>query len=104
MEQDHRRVKHRIRRMLGLKNFENLAVTISEIELVQKIREGQFPATSEENQLCCPKSQRLARRLISSTTPRIELTPCLTNLHQSAHVRVFAWRPDEVSDSRSGEV
>ncbi len=28
--------------MLGLKNFENLAVTISEIELVQKIREGQF--------------------------------------------------------------
>ena len=91
--------------MLGLKNFENLAVTISEIELVQKIREANsYSVTSEGNQLCCPKSERLARRLISSTTPRIELTPCLTNLHQSAHVRVFAWRPDEVSDSRSGEV
>jgi transposase-like protein len=41
-EQDHRRVKQRIYPMLGFKQFRNAAVTISGIELVQKIRQGQF--------------------------------------------------------------
>ena len=42
IEQDHRRVKQRIYPMLGFKNFGNAAVTISGIELVQKIKKGQF--------------------------------------------------------------
>jgi transposase-like protein len=42
IEQDHRRIKQRIRPMLGFKQFENAAVTISGIELVQKIKRGQF--------------------------------------------------------------
>ena len=42
VEQDHRRVKQRTRPMLGFKCFGNAAVTISGIELVQKIRKGQF--------------------------------------------------------------
>ena len=42
VEQDHRRVKQRIYPMLGFKNFGNAAVTISGIELVQKIKKGQF--------------------------------------------------------------
>ena len=42
IEQDHRRVKQRIYPMLGFKNFAHAAVTISGIELVQKIRKGQF--------------------------------------------------------------
>jgi transposase-like protein len=42
VEQDHRRVKQRIYPMLGLKNFGNAAVTISGIELAQKIKKGQF--------------------------------------------------------------
>jgi transposase-like protein len=42
VEQDHRRVKQRIYPMLGFKSFMNAAVTISGIELVQKIRKGQF--------------------------------------------------------------
>jgi len=42
IEQDHRRVKQRIYLMLGFKNFAHAAVTISGIELVQKIRKGQF--------------------------------------------------------------
>ena len=42
IEQDHRRVKQRIRPMLGFKRFENAAVTISGIELAEQIKKGQF--------------------------------------------------------------
>jgi transposase-like protein len=42
VEQDHRRLKQRIRPMLGFKRFDNAAVTISGIELAEKIKKGQF--------------------------------------------------------------
>jgi transposase-like protein len=42
IEQDHRRVKHRIRAMVGLKSFSAAGVTISGIELTEKIRKRQF--------------------------------------------------------------
>jgi transposase-like protein len=42
VEQDHRRVKQRLYPMLGFKSFTNAAITISGIELAQKIRKGQF--------------------------------------------------------------
>jgi transposase-like protein len=42
VEQDHRRVNQRIRPMLGFKRFDNGAVTISGIELAEKIKKGQF--------------------------------------------------------------
>jgi transposase-like protein len=42
VEQDHRRVKQRIRSMLGFKRFDNAVVTISGIELAEKIKKGQF--------------------------------------------------------------
>jgi transposase-like protein len=42
IEQDHRRVKQRIRPMLGFKRTETAAVTISGIELAAKIRKHQF--------------------------------------------------------------
>jgi transposase-like protein len=42
IEQDHRRVKQRIRPMLGFKRFDNAAITISGIELAEKIKKGQF--------------------------------------------------------------
>jgi transposase-like protein len=45
IEQNHRRVKQRLYPMLGFKNFRNAAVTIGGIELVQKIRKGQFNIT-----------------------------------------------------------
>ena len=40
VEQDHRRVKQRIAQML--ERFNNAAVTISGIELAEKIKKGQF--------------------------------------------------------------
>ena len=45
IEQDHRRVKQRVYPMLGFKRFENAAITISGIELAQKIKKGQFGTT-----------------------------------------------------------
>ena len=42
VEQDHRRVKQRIRPMLGFKRFDNAVVTISGIELAEKIKKDQF--------------------------------------------------------------
>jgi len=42
VEQDHRRVQQRIRPMLGFKRFGNAVVTISGIELTEKIKKGQL--------------------------------------------------------------
>jgi transposase-like protein len=42
IEQDHRRVKQRIRTMVGLKSFGAAVVTISGLELVEMIRKRQF--------------------------------------------------------------
>src|SRR5882762_4378273 len=46
IEQDHRKVKQRYYPMLGFKRFGNAEVTLSGIELANKIKKGQF-ATSE---------------------------------------------------------
>jgi transposase-like protein len=42
IEQDHRRIKQRIRPMLGFKRFETAAVTIQGIALAEKIKKQQF--------------------------------------------------------------
>jgi transposase-like protein len=42
IEQDHRRVKQRLRPMLGLKSFRTATVVIGGIELAEKIKKGQF--------------------------------------------------------------
>ena len=49
IEQDHRRVKQRYYPMLGFKSFSNAAVTLSGIELVQKIKKGQFDTSNISN-------------------------------------------------------
>jgi transposase-like protein len=50
IEQDHRRVKQRVRPMLGFKCFAHAAVTISGIELVHQIKKEQFDISI----LCAP--------------------------------------------------
>jgi transposase-like protein len=42
IEQDHRNLKSRVKAMLGFNRFRNAAITISGIELVYRIRKGQF--------------------------------------------------------------
>ena len=46
IEQDHRRVKQRYYPMLGFKRFRNAVVTISGIELAEKIKKGQFETSA----------------------------------------------------------
>ena len=42
IEQDHRSVKQRVAVMLGFKPFRNAEITIAGIELMHRIRKGQF--------------------------------------------------------------
>jgi transposase-like protein len=42
IEQDHRKIKSRTKVMLGFKRFKSAATTISGIELMHRIRKGQF--------------------------------------------------------------
>jgi transposase-like protein len=42
IEQDHRRVKQRLRPMLGLKSFRTSMVVIAGVELAEKIKKRQF--------------------------------------------------------------
>jgi transposase-like protein len=42
IEQDHRRVKQRLRPTLGLKSFRTAAVVVGGIELAEKIKKRQF--------------------------------------------------------------
>jgi transposase-like protein len=42
IEQDHRRIKQRLRPMLGLQSFQTAAVVISGIELAEKIKKEQY--------------------------------------------------------------
>jgi len=42
IEQDHRNIKSRTNVMLGFKRFRNAVTTISGIELMHRIRKGQF--------------------------------------------------------------
>ena len=42
IEQDHRGVKSRINPMLGFKVFDRAAVSIAGVELLHRIRKGQF--------------------------------------------------------------
>jgi hypothetical protein len=45
IEQDHRKVKQRCYPMLGFETFGNAEVTLSGIELANKIKKGQFDAS-----------------------------------------------------------
>ena len=46
VEQDHRRVKQCIYPMLGFKIFRKAAMTIGGVELVQRIRKGQYDTSA----------------------------------------------------------
>ena len=50
IEQDHRRVKQRVRPMLGFKRFDHAVITITGIELVHQIKKQQFDLSA----ICAP--------------------------------------------------
>ncbi len=53
IEQDHRRVKQRVRPMLGFKRFDHAAVTIAGVELAHQIKKCQFDLSA----LCSPEAR-----------------------------------------------
>ena len=53
IEQDHRRVKQRVRPMLGFKRFAHAAVTISGIEVVHQSKKSQFDISA----FCSPQAR-----------------------------------------------
>jgi transposase-like protein len=72
IEQDHRRVKQRLRPMLGLKSSRTAAVAIGGIELAEKIKKGRFKIGKLGDH-----AENLARRLgclIQPLTPQDEPT------------------------------
>jgi transposase-like protein len=64
IEQDHGRVKQRIRPMLGFERFEAAAVTISGIELAARIRKHQFKIGK------LPGRQKVYRQFGQPSSPR----------------------------------
>ena len=50
IEQDHRRIKQRLRPMLGLKSFRTATVVIRGIELAEKIKKAQFTLSKRGGQ------------------------------------------------------
>jgi transposase-like protein len=54
IEQDHRRVKQRLRSMLGFKRFDHAVVTPTGIELIHQINKGQFDLST-----ICPTRARV---------------------------------------------
>jgi len=53
IEQDHRRVKQRVRPMLGFKRLSHATITITGIELVHQSKKEQFDVSA----LCLPHTQ-----------------------------------------------
>ena len=81
IEQDHRSVKLRLGPMLGLKHFRQAATTIAGIELMHRIRKGQFKlgrlgtkgntAPKIWNAVLAASSNATSRRLLGSTSKRL---------------------------------
>jgi transposase-like protein len=99
IEQDHRRVKQRIRSMLGFKRFDNAVVTISGIELAEKIKKGQFKtgqlggaeATMSELWNAALAAGCLSRALYG---PAAEHLVRDQSLHQSLRIGHWIYRAD----------
>ena len=60
IEQDHRRIKQRLRPMLGLKSFQTSARVIGGIELAEKIKNGQFKIGNLGGRRAMPQEIRQA--------------------------------------------
>ena len=54
IEQDHRNIKSRVAVMLGFKRFKNAAITIAGIELMHRIRKGQFNLAERFKEAAAP--------------------------------------------------
>jgi transposase-like protein len=72
VEQDHRRMKQRIRPMLRFKRFDTAAVTIAGIELAEKIKKDQFKIGKRLEMHRRQTKQRLERTCSSRRSNQAE--------------------------------
>jgi hypothetical protein len=95
IEQDHRGIKSRTGPMLGFKDFGCAATTIAGIEMIRRIRKGQFALgrlrLKRQNY---PSDLEWSPRRIVSASPRTSLRPPRI-LHQNLRHPVWhrAWDP-----------
>ncbi|MGI8990502.1 MAG: DDE-type integrase/transposase/recombinase [Bryobacteraceae bacterium] len=63
VEQDHRRVKSRVSAMLGFNSFQNTRIVLAGIELIQKLKKGQYGVPCSFGICLPPDLEECARRL-----------------------------------------
>jgi transposase-like protein len=73
VEQDHRRVKFRVSAMLGFKSFQNASTVIAGIELIQKLKKGQYgvPYSFGTSSLNIWKNVLANPELLGATEPEV---------------------------------
>ena len=98
VEQDHRRVKQRIRPMLGLKRFDNAAVTISGIELAEKIKKR----TIQDGQAGRPKGDDVG--VVERGTRCLSHRSSLTQAEPNRTPRRLEFAPEPALDARTGDL
>lgn len=69
VEQDHRAIKRRCASMLGLKSFQTAALTLSGIELAQRIRKRQFALDYERESRTCSLAELWQQALSNNFAP-----------------------------------
>ena len=96
VEQDHRGVKQRIAVMLGFKVFRNAAITIAGIELMHRIRKGQFGLgrLGGPRRSCACSLERGARGLKSARRSREDFARA-GYLHHSRWGQAWRRRHDQ---------
>ena len=98
VEQEHRRVKQRIRPMLGFKRFDNAAVTISGIELAEKIkkdntRRASWAAERRQCRSCGTRHSLLEPIAVHSAKRSPPELPVGLSLHQSPPSCMLIFNP-----------
>ncbi len=102
VEQDHRRIKQRVRPMLGFKRFDTAAVTITGIELAEKIKKDQFkigklpgrPATAPEIWAALLAACDLRQTSERRSSPSLRVCTRSGRTHRSGsehHMRASSW-------------
>jgi hypothetical protein len=92
IEQDHRAIKSRIGPMLGFKDFVSAQITLAGVELVHRIRQGQFAlrklgvAKKTAPEIWNASARRLRRKAF-----KIHLGLHISTLHQSRYEDVYVF-------------
>ena len=83
IEQDHRNVKSRLGAMLGLKSFASAATTIRGVELMHRIRKGQFDVGADDSRTNSVRNLGSCSGCVNPAGEPATSRALIHNLHQS---------------------